>query len=159
MGRPTRELTAAQRHEVETLAAVLTAAQLADYLGIGRTTFFSMMVRDDDIAERYKRGKARAIGAIGQSLITKARAGDTASMIFFLKTQAGWRETAQVELSGQGGGPVQILDVSNLSTTTLTELAGASWIPATVIDDAAPRAGLAESADPTDLAEPAGHLP
>ena len=135
MARPTRELTEAQRHEVETLAAVLTAAQLADYLGIGRTTFFSMLLRDEDIAERYKRGKARAIGAIGQSLLTKARAGDTASMIFYLKTQGGWRETAQIELAGQGGGPVQILDVSSLSTTTLVELAGASWVPATSIGD------------------------
>ena len=153
MARPTRELTDAQRHEVETLAAVLTAAQLADYFGIGRTTFFAMMMRDEDIAERYKRGKARAIGAIGQSLLTKARAGDTASMIFLLKTQAGWRETAQIEISGQGGGPLQILDVSNLGTTTLIELAGASWIPATVIESAEPRAELAVSA------EPAGHLP
>ena len=156
MARPTRELTEAQRHEVETLAAVLTAAQLADYLGIGRTTFFSMLLRDEDIAERYKRGKARAIGAIGQSLLTKARAGDTASMIFYLKTQGGWRETAQIELAGQGGGPVQILDVSSLSTTTLVELAGASWIPATAIGEA----GTADL--PADIAaatEPAGHMP
>ena len=156
MARPPRELTEAQRHEVETLAAVLTASQLADYLGIGRTTFFSMLLRDEDIAERYKRGKARAIGAIGQSLLTKARAGDTASMIFYLKTQGGWRETAQIELAGQGGGPVQILDVSSLSTTTLVELAGASWIPATAIGEAGP------PDLPVDIAaatEPAGHMP
>lgn len=97
MGRRALELTAAQKAEVETLAAVLSAAQIADYFGIGRTTFFAMIRRDEEIAERYKRGKAKAIGAIAQSLITKARAGDTASMIFYLKTQAGWRETLQVE--------------------------------------------------------------
>jgi IS30 family transposase len=97
MGRRALELTAAQKAEVETLAAVLSAAQIADYFGIGRTTFFAMIRRDEEIAERYKRGKAKAIGAIAQSLIAKARAGDTASMIFYLKTQAGWRETLQVE--------------------------------------------------------------
>jgi hypothetical protein len=100
MGRPARTLTEAQKAEVETLAAVLTADQVADYFGIGRTTFFAMMKRDEEIAERYKRGKARAIGAIAQRLISKARSGDTASMIFYLKTQAGWRETAALEHSG-----------------------------------------------------------
>lgn len=90
-------LTDEQKAEVETLAAVLTAEQVADYFGIGRRTFYSMMQRDDEIAARYKRGKAKAIGVIAQGLINKARAGDTTSMIFFLKTQAGWRETSQIE--------------------------------------------------------------
>ena len=90
-------LTDAQKAEVETLAAVLTAEQVADYFGIGRRTFYSMMERDEEIAARYKRGKAKAIGVIAQGLIYKARGGDTTSMIFYLKTQAGWRETASLE--------------------------------------------------------------
>jgi hypothetical protein len=102
MGRGAIALTEQQRSEVETLAAVLTAEQMADYFGIGRTTFFAMMQRDPEIAERYKRGKARAVGSIAQSLITKARAGDTASMIFFLKTQGGWSETARIEQVNDG---------------------------------------------------------
>ena len=97
MGRRTLTLSPAQKAEVETLAAVLTAEQVADYFGIGRTTFFAMIQRDPEIAERYKRGKARAIGAIAQNLIAKARNGDTASMIFYLKTQGGWRETQTIE--------------------------------------------------------------
>lgn len=97
MGRRPVELTEAEKAEVETLAAVLSTEQIADYFGIGRRTFWDLMARDEDIAARYKRGKARAIGAIAQSLITKARSGDTASMIFFLKTQAGWRETERIE--------------------------------------------------------------
>lgn len=97
MGRPAKTLTDSQKAEVETLAAVLTAAQIADYFSIGRRTFFSMMERDPEIAAHYKKGKARAIGAIAQGLIQKARSGDTASMIFYLKTQAGWRETAAVD--------------------------------------------------------------
>lgn len=88
-------LTEAQRAEVETLAAVLTSAQIADFLGIGRTTFYRLMDRDPDLAERYKRGRARAVGAVAQSLITKARAGNVTAMIFYLKTQGGWRETVE----------------------------------------------------------------
>jgi hypothetical protein len=96
MGRTPTTLSDAQMAEVETLAAVLTAEQVADYFGIARRTFYALMERDEEIAARYKRGKARAIGAIAQGLINKARSGDTASMIFFLKTQAGWRETAPI---------------------------------------------------------------
>ena len=97
MSRPFLELSEAQKAEVETLAAVLNAEQVADYFGIGRRTFYSMMQRDEEIAARYKRGKAKAIGAIAQGLINKARSGDTTAMIFFLKTQAGWRETSTIE--------------------------------------------------------------
>ncbi len=106
MARAPITLSEAQLAEVETLAAVLTTAQIADYFGIGRTTFFAMLERDPGVAERYKRGKAKAIGAIAQSLIQKARNGDTASMIFYLKTQAGWRETDRLEHTGPGGTPV-----------------------------------------------------
>jgi hypothetical protein len=112
MGMRPFTLTDAQKAEVETLAAVLTAEQVADYFGIGRRTFYSMMERDEEIAARYKRGKAKAIGVIAQGLINKARSGDTASMIFFLKTQAGWRETASLEhrLENQPEEPVSAKD-------------------------------------------------
>lgn len=99
-GRPEKVLTDEQRAEVETLAAVLTLDQMADYFGMGRSTFAALIAKDDDISGRYKRGKAKAIGSVAKSLITKAREGDTASMIFFLKTQAGWKETQGIELSG-----------------------------------------------------------
>lgn len=92
-GRPAKTLTDAQREQVENLAAYLSQEQIADYFGIGKTTWFAMLQRDFDISERYKRGKAKAIGAVAQGLLQKARAGDTTSAIFYLKTQAGWRET------------------------------------------------------------------
>ena len=87
MGRPAVLLSEAQRAEVETLAAVLNAEQIADFLGIGRTTFFALLNRDPELCERYRRGKARAVGAVAQSLVTSARAGNVTAMIFFLKTQ------------------------------------------------------------------------
>lgn len=123
MARPEKILNDAQLAEVETLASVLTAAQMADYFGIGRTTFFSIMTRNEEVAERYKRGKARAIGAIAQSLITKARAGDTASMIFYLKTQAGWRETAVIEHPGLDAAPLVADDAMKLLTDRLDRIA------------------------------------
>lgn len=119
-GRPLATVTDAQRAEVETLSAVLTAEQIADFLGIGRTTFFAMLNRDEDLSERYKRGKARAVGSVAQSLVTKARAGNVTAMIFFLKTQGGWRETVQVaETTPQPG---DMLDLSGFSDADLTAI-------------------------------------
>lgn len=92
MGRQALELAPNQKVEIETLAAVLNTEQIADYFGIGRRTFYAMMERDEEIAARYKKGRAKAIGVIAQGLITKARNGDITAMIFFLKCQAGWRE-------------------------------------------------------------------
>jgi hypothetical protein len=88
-----------------------SSTRIADYLGIGRTTFHSIMARDPDIAERYKRGKAKAIAHVARGLLQKARSGDTVSSIFFLKTQAGWRETDRLEHAG--GLTINVVDRSD----------------------------------------------
>lgn len=116
-GRPLATVTEAQRAEVETLAAVLNAEQIADFLGIGRTTFFALLNRDPDLSERYRRGKARAVGAVAQSLVIKARAGNVPAMIFFLKTQGGWRET--VEVARAEPQPRDVIDLSGFSDADL----------------------------------------
>jgi hypothetical protein len=100
MARPTITLTDDQVREVETLAALLNQDQIADYFGISRTTFKAIRERDAEVAVRYKRGKARAIAHVANGLLQKARAGDTTSSIFYLKTQAGWREQAPPEDMG-----------------------------------------------------------
>ena len=83
--------------QVEALASVLTTEQIADYFGIGRTTFYDIMSRQTDVSVRYKRGRAKAIGSVSKGLLQKAQSGDTASTIFYLKTQAGWKETQHIE--------------------------------------------------------------
>ena len=105
-GRKPKTLTAEQMSQVEALAAYLTQDQIADYFGISDKTLREMMLRDEDISTAYKRGKARAVGSIAQSLLTKARNGDTTSQIFYLKTQAGWRETQKLEHTGPDGEPL-----------------------------------------------------
>lgn len=107
MGRTAKTLTADQRAQVEALAAYLSQDQIADYFGISRPTFAAMIERDNDISLRYKKGKAKAIGLVAQGLLQKARNGDTASAIFYLKTQAGWKETNVQEITGANGTALQ----------------------------------------------------
>jgi hypothetical protein len=102
-GRPAKTLTDKQRAQVEALAAYLTQEQIADYFGIARNTFTAIMEREPEVSERYKRGKAKAIGAIAQSLIQQARDGDKVAAMFYLKTQAGWRETNHVDHTSSDG--------------------------------------------------------
>jgi hypothetical protein len=106
MTKPMKTLTDEQIIQVEALAAYLSQEQIADYLGIGKTTWYEIIKRQPEVSERYKKGKSKAIGSIAQSLIEKAKNGDTASIIFYLKTQAGWKETTKTELSDADGKPL-----------------------------------------------------
>lgn len=103
MPKKPRVLDNEEMAQVEAMASVLTSEQIADYLGISRATFYEIMERQPDVAGRYKKGKARAIGSVAKSLYKKAIDGDTASMIFFLKTQAGWREVNRVDMTSSDG--------------------------------------------------------
>ena len=86
-----------QREELKTLGAVLNQTQLADYFGIHRDTLNQLFKRDEEALRQYKKGRSKAIADVAGSLLTKAREGDTASIIFFLKTQASWREISRDE--------------------------------------------------------------
>lgn len=108
MPRAPIELDADQVREVETLAALLSQDQIADYFGIGRTTFYEICKRQPDVAERYKRGKAKAIAHVAKGLLQRARDGCKTSSIFYLKTQAGWRETDRLEHAG--GLTINVID-------------------------------------------------
>lgn len=94
-GRPPVVLTDEQIKQVEQLAGVLNQQQLADFFGITDRTFLEIKDRQPEVSSAYKRGRATAINGVGQGLLQKALGGDTASAIFYLKTQAGWRETKE----------------------------------------------------------------
>ena len=92
-----RVLSTEELSQVEALASVLTSEQIADYFGVARTTFYDIMERQPEVSERYKKGRAKAIGSVAKGLLQKAQGGDNAAMMFYLKTQAGWRESQHIE--------------------------------------------------------------
>lgn len=95
MARPKKSLTVEQAAQVEALAAYLTQEQIADYLGIARNTFARIVDEDPLVYERYKRGKAKAIGTAAKTVLDAIRDGNLTAAFFYLKTQAGWRETGE----------------------------------------------------------------
>lgn len=73
-----------------------TQAQIATMIGKSEDT----LVRQPIAKAAFEEGKANTIARVAGSLVKKALAGDTASAIFYLKTQAGWKETTLNEHSG-----------------------------------------------------------
>ena len=96
-GRPPVVFDEAQTAQVEALAAVLSKGQMADYFGISETTLRQIEERQPEVFEAYKRGKAKAIGNVAKNLIQQAQTGNIAAAIFYLKTQAGWKESKEEE--------------------------------------------------------------
>ena len=98
-----RVLSEEELIELEALSCVLSSEQIADYFGIGRTTFYEIMERQPEVSERYKKGRAKAVKDVGKGLLAKALDGDNASMMFYLKTQAGWKESQQIDHTSSDG--------------------------------------------------------
>ena len=102
MARPQKKLDEKQITQVEALAAFLTLEQIADYFGVTRPTFDAICQRQPEVFLQYKKGKSKAIANISQNLIKQAQDGNTTAAIFYLKTQAGWKETQQIDHTTNG---------------------------------------------------------
>jgi hypothetical protein len=132
MPRQARVLSDEEIEQVEKLAAMLTLEQLADFFGISQRTFNNIRERQPEVDANYKRGRAKTIGKVADSLIQDALDGDTTSRIFFLKTQGGWRETTKIDHTSSDGSmsPQKQVDLSNAPQEVL------DWILAQDIGDA-----------------------
>ena len=91
-GRPIIELTSEEINQLEALAAVLTKGQIADYFSISETTLRAIEERQPEVSDAYKKGRVKQCASMGSNLIQLAKKGNVAANIFYLKTQAGWRE-------------------------------------------------------------------
>lgn len=95
--------------QVEALAANgLTQQQIADSLGISVDTLYSRKRENKDFQEAIKRGKAKGIAIVTNKLMGKIKNGNTTAIIFFLKSQAGWKESQITEHTGLDGNPIEI---------------------------------------------------
>lgn len=121
-GRPPVELTERQVIEIQALAQYLTKEQISDYLGISRVTFNAILARQEGVEVKYKKGKATAIANVAKGLIGQAMAGNMTAAIFYLKTQAGWKETTVVDNTSSDGTMTPKPATINLSSITDEEL-------------------------------------
>ncbi len=114
-GRPMIEFTPEQITQLEALAAVLTKGQVADYFNISETTLRAIEQRQPEVFDAYKKGRVKQCVAMGSNLIQLAKAGNVAANIFYLKTQAGWKEQ---EVEAQEIPPINIILDGNAANQT-----------------------------------------
>ena len=84
-GRPKTVLSSKQIKEVESLAQRLIIEQIADYLGIGQSTFFEICKRQPEVSEAYKRGKTKAVDYVVSKLMDKVAVEILLLLFSFLK--------------------------------------------------------------------------
>ena len=96
-GRPPVVLSEEQIIELGALSAVLTKEQLADYFGVSHVTLIAIQERQPEVSLAYRSGRAKAIAGVANNLISQAMDGSTQAAMFYLKTQAGWREKDREE--------------------------------------------------------------
>jgi hypothetical protein len=80
---------------------------------------------------------AKATAKIAQTLFNKALGGDTATLIFWMKVRAGWREVARVEVSGPDGGPVELVHSARERISARLEQLAARQVGSDLDDPAA----------------------
>lgn len=98
MSRKPHEPTEATRQTVQLHTTVGTDQEtIARVLGIDAKTLRKYYRDELDIS------RAKANATIGGALFNKAKSGDTAAMIFWMKTQAGWKETTVVDNTSSDG--------------------------------------------------------
>lgn len=120
-GRPIIELTDEQVIQVKALAQYLSKEQIADYLGVARSTFDAILERDEQVFIHYKKGKASAIANVAKGLVQQAIEGNITAAIFYLKTQAGWKETQDVNVNTTVTSISELMDELGDETTRETK--------------------------------------
>lgn len=93
MGRPAWVPDAQILKDAESYAALgLNKEQIADCLGIGKTTLYDKSIEYPEFAEAIKIGRSKGIARAANLLIKHAETGSVPSVIFYLKAVARWSD-------------------------------------------------------------------
>lgn len=81
--------------------------QICKALGLGERTL------QKHYSDELRKGALLATAAVAGKLYDKAIGGDTTACIFWMKTRAGWREKAEVDVTSSDGSmaPPRIIQV------------------------------------------------
>lgn len=98
--------------KIERLAGQgLNREQISHVLGVSRATFSRKTAADEKIEAAIKDGRSKAIAMVSNRLFQDAlEPRNLGAQVFYLKNQAGWRDRADVELTGKDGGPIETAD-------------------------------------------------
>jgi hypothetical protein len=112
------KITQEMREQVAELAGFgLTWVQIASAMKMNSRTLQRYCQQE------YDDGKSKAIGQIAGTLFKKAREGNLTAILFYLKTQGGWRETNRTELTGADGAAIKTEETGKSTTLSAEHIA------------------------------------
>ena len=98
-GRPAWQPTQEAIDKVMNLsAAKCTIEEICATLGISKTTLYKYKELDEEFSNAISMGQQKGHAFAKSKLMELIRAGNPSAIMFYLKTQCGWKE--KVELSG-----------------------------------------------------------
>lgn len=84
--------------EVSVLAGRgLTQQQIHQYYGISHAHWYKLIEKHPDLRKAVLSGKSKTISMVAGELIKAVRKGNVSAIIFYLKTQARWKEDSLPE--------------------------------------------------------------
>ena len=86
--------------QVERFAAQgMTNEQIAQALGIHRSTHFQKKKDESAYSDAIKKGQAKGIALITNALFDNAKSGNLGAQCFYLKNRAGWADKVEQEIN------------------------------------------------------------
>ena len=94
----------------------LTDEQIANNMGIGRTTLYEWRQKEPNIANALKKGKEVVDFEVENALLKSAIEGNVTAQIFWLKNRmsAHWRDKVEVNNSNNEEINNQLINIANL---------------------------------------------
>ena len=94
----------------------LTDEQIANNMGIGRTTLYDWRQKEPNIANALKKGKEVVDFEVENALLKSAIEGNVTAQIFWLKNRMSvqWRDKIEVNNSNHEEINKQLLNIANL---------------------------------------------
>ncbi|WRQ11927.1 hypothetical protein vBSlqSZDD2_16 [Serratia phage vB_SlqS_ZDD2] len=79
----------------------LTDSQIAEAMGIARSTFVKKKQLIPGVAEALSKGRAVGIEKVASALFKKATSGDTTAIMFFLRCRDGqnWNDKREIDVN------------------------------------------------------------
>lgn len=107
-GRPKFKVTDKMKSDVELLSSFgIPQEQIAAKMGCSVDTLHKYF---KDVMDSARVDNNLVVS---QSLFNNAKKGNVVAQMFWLKTQARWKETSQLELTGKDDGPVEISEAKS----------------------------------------------
>jgi hypothetical protein len=101
MAKPGLEITDEILSQIETMAGNgLTEQQIYRFYGIGHNYWAKLKKQNKALRRAFHKGKSQTLLAVSGKLMEMIRRNDRTAIIFYLKTQGGWKEKTTINLQG-----------------------------------------------------------